>query len=755
MNDISQSIGLPDAGAIEAIVHARHGDPFGVLGPHAVTGGTAVRCFIPGATGIEILARDGGRVLTALEQADPAGFWCGLLPHGPRGGSREGPSGGPSGGPGGEPGAPVPYRLRIISGDRVRETEDPYAFGPTLSDFDIYLLAEGRHREIGQALGGHLAVIDGVPGVRFAVWAPNARRVSVVGSFNGWDGRRHPMRNHSSAGIWDIFIPRIGAGVTYKYEIVGPNGALQPLKADPVAAAAEIPPATASMVVDTAFRWTDAAWMARRAATVATNAPISIYEVHAASWLRPEDAGTDGWTVLAEKLVPYAARMGFTHIELMPIMEHPFGGSWGYQPLGQFAPSARLGPPEGFARLVDCCHEAGIGVLLDWVPAHFPTDGHGLARFDGTPLYEHSDPLEGFHPDWNTYIYNLGRNEVRGFLIGSALYWLEQYHVDGIRVDAVASMLYRDYSRKPGEWVPNRNGGRENLEAVAFLQELSGVMKSRCPGTVLIAEESTDWPGVSRPADAGGLGFDYKWNMGWMHDTLKYIAEDPVHRRWHHDQITFGLVYAFSEHFVLPLSHDEVVYGKGSLIGKMPGDRWRKFANLRAYFGFMWTHPGKKLLFMGGEIAQEREWNHDRSLDWGLLDDPAHAGVQAVVRDLNALYRAEPALHRHDGEPEGFRWLVMDDRDQSVFAYLRLGDPGDRPVIALCNFTPVPRPGYQLGAPQAGVWREALNTDAGVYGGSNIGNGGALVAEDRRHGDWPATLTVTIPPLATLILVGG
>jgi 1,4-alpha-glucan branching enzyme len=729
MNGYSGSIGLPDPGAIDAIVHARHGDPFSVLGPHEVAGGIAVRCFIPDATSVEVLARDGGQVLARLSQIDPAGFWCGLLP------------------------TPVPYYLRITARDVVRETEDPYSFPPTLTDFDIYLLAEGRHREIGQALGAHLAEIDGVRGVRFAVWAPNARRVSVVGSFNRWDGRRHPMRNHVSAGVWDIFIPRLGAGATYKYELLGPDGGLLPLKADPVAAAAEPPPATASVIVDERLRWTDQDWFKRRAEGVATNAPISVYEVHAASWLQEEEQGENGWMLLAEKLVPYVSGMGFTHIELMPIMEHPFGGSWGYQPLGQFAPQARLGPPQGFAWLVDRCHAAGIGVILDWVPAHFPTDAHGLARFDGTPLYEHGNPLEGFHQDWNTYIYNLGRNEVRGFLIGSALHWLEHYHVDGIRVDAVASMLYRDYSRKQGEWVPNIYGGRENLEAVSFLQELSREMKSRCPGSVLIAEESTAWPGVSRPADEGGLGFDYKWNMGWMHDTLHYMEEDSINRRWHHDSMTFGLVYAFSEKFVLPLSHDEVVYGKGSLIGKMPGDRWQKFANLRAYFGFMWTHPGKKLLFMGGEIAQEREWNHDRSLDWGLLDDPAHAGVQSLVRDLNALYREQPALHRHDCDPEGFRWVVMDDREQSVFAYLRLGDAGDRPVIAICNFTPLPRAFYRLGAPTAGVWREALNSDAGVYGGSNMGNGGFVRAEDVPHGDWPATLIVTLPPLATLILV--
>ena len=426
-------------------------------------------------------------------------------------------------------------------------------------------------------------------------------------------------------------------GTVYKYEILGPNGVVLPLKADPVAAAAEKPPATASIVVDERLRWTDSAWRDRQAASAALDAPISTYEVHAASWLQANERGVDGWTNLAERLVPYAKEMGFTHIELMPIMEHPFGGSWGYQPLGQFAPSARLGPPDAFARFVDRCHEAGIGVILDWVPAHFPTDAHGLARFDGTALYEHEDPREGFHQDWNTYIFNLGRNEVRGFLIGSALHWLEHYHADGLRVDAVASMLYRDYSRKAGEWVPNKYGGRENLESVSFLQELSRVVRERCPGAVLIAEESTAWPGVTRSADEGGLGFNYKWNMGWMHDSLHYMQEDPINRRWHHDSLTFGLVYAFSEKFVLPLSHDEVVYGKGSLIGKMPGDEWQKFANLRAYFGFMWTHPGKKLLFMGGEIAQGTEWNHDRSLDWDLLDHPTHAGVQKAVRDLNRL----------------------------------------------------------------------------------------------------------------------
>ena len=728
MSDVLVRSGLPDFGAVDAIIHARHGDPFAILGPHDCAGGCAVRTFQPGATAVEVLAADSDRVLATLDSIDPAGFWSGVMP------------------------SAVPYRLRITARDDVRVTEDPYAFGPSLGEVDIYLLAEGRHREIGRALGAHVATQNGIMGTRFAVWAPNARRVSVVGTFNRWDGRCHPMRHHPASGIWEMFIPRLGAGTLYKYELLGPEGNVLPLKADPVAAAGQKPPETASVVVDDRFRWTDHAWVeGRRLSAGKPNAPISIYEVHAGSWLPESGDGGDVWTQLAEKLVPYAKGMGFTHIEFMPIMEHPFGGSWGYQPLGQFAPSARLGSPENFARLVDRCHQAGLGVILDWVPAHFPGDGHGLVYFDGTHLYEHADPKEGFHQDWNTYIYNLGRNEVRGFLIGSALHWLEHYHVDALRVDAVASMLYRDYSRKEGEWVPNMYGGRENLEAVSFLRELSEVVGSRCPGSLLIAEESTAWPGVSRPVSEGGLGFDYKWNMGWMHDSLHYMEEESINRRWHHDSLTFGLVYAFSEKFVLPLSHDEVVYGKGSLIGKMRGDRWQKFANLRAYFGFMWTHPGKKLIFMGGEIAQEREWNHDHPLDWWLLDRPEHTGIQALVRDLNQVYRNTPALHRHDADGSGFRWVVLLDREQSVFAYLRFGDAGDRPVLAVCNFTPVPRYAYRLGVSQAGGWREIMNTDAGIYGGSNLGNGGWVMAEDQPWGDCPASVSLVLPPLATVI----
>jgi 1,4-alpha-glucan branching enzyme len=696
-----------------------------VLGPHD----GRVRAFIPGADGVVVIDRTTGLEMGTLIRIHPAGFFSGLVA------------------------GQAPYRFRITQAGAHWEMEDPYSFQPLLGEMDIYLLAEGMHRDFGRCLGAHRTVLEGVAGVRFAVWAPNAQRVSVVGDFNHWDGRRHPMRKRHGPGVWELFIPRVAAGALYKYEILGPHGNMLPLKADPVAWAAQIPPATASIVADDIpMAWTDDEWMASRAARQAENAPISVYEVHAGSWSPSAQMGVDSWDNLANTLIPYAAGMGFTHLELLPIMEHPFGGSWGYQPLGQFAPSSRLGPPEAFARFVDRCHAAGLGVILDWVPAHFPTDIYGLAQFDGTALYEHQDPREGFHRDWNTLIYNLGRNEVRSFLIGSALFWLEHYHVDAIRVDAVASMLYRDYSREPGEWIPNQYGGRENLESVSFLQDLSRAVAERTPGAMLIAEESTAWPGVTRPASEGGLGFTYKWNMGWMHDTLHYMEEDAINRKWHHGEMTFGLVYAFSEKFVLPLSHDEVVYGKGSLIGKMTGDPWQRFANLRAYLGFMWTHPGKKLMFMGGEFAQEREWNHDHGLDWYLLDNPAHSGMQSLVRDLNGAYRNLPALHQRDCEPGGFRWVVLDDAEQSVFAYLRLGADGTKPALVVCNFTPVPRLGYRVGVPHAGLWREVLNTDAGVYGGSNMGNGGSVYADGAPLHDLPASLSLTLPPLATIIL---
>jgi 1,4-alpha-glucan branching enzyme len=563
------------------------------------------------------------------------------------------------------------------------------------------------------------------------------------------------MRVRYGAGIWELFVPRAAPGSKYKFDIVGPNGTSVPWKADPVARQTEMPPETASVVPQLDdWCWHDSRWMADRAARQAVNAPITIYEVHFDSWLKLDqrDQSVALWDFAIERMLPYLVDMGFTHVELLPITEHPFGGSWGYQPLGLFAPTARFGPPAGLQRFVDALHCANIGVILDWVPAHFPTDPHGLARFDGTALYEHLDPREGFHLDWNTLIYNFGRREVQGFLIASALYWLQYFHVDGLRVDAVASMLYRDYSRKEGQWIPNVYGGRENLEAIGFLRHLNAVVAERCPGAVMVAEESTAWPGVSRPISSGGLGFSYKWNMGWMHDTLNYVSKDPIHRQYHHHDMTFGLLYAFSESFILPLSHDEVVYGKRSLINKMPGDRWQRFANLRAYFGFMWGHPGKKLLFMGGEIAQEREWNHDRELDWPSLQDPMHAGVQRLVRDLNRLHASEPALHQRDCEPNGFQWTVGDDRANSVFSFLRYAAASNPPILVVSNMTPIPRYGYRIGVPFDGAWREILNSDSEFYGGSNIGNQGEVMAQEFAAHGQPYSVEIILPPLATIYL---
>jgi 1,4-alpha-glucan branching enzyme len=711
---------------LEALVAGRNGDPFALLGLQ----GDALRTLQPGARGVTVLDRADGTEIGRLEQLHPAGLFAGRL-------SRA-----------------VPYVLRIDWPGGVQETEDPYSFDLLLGPLDLHLFAEGRHFGLGRVFGAQPMTVDGIAGVRFAVWAPNASRVSVVGDFNSWDGRRHPMRRRVEAGVWELFIPRLVPGSTYKYEILAADGAMLPLKADPCALATEPPPATASRVFDPAqVEWSDGEWMRTRAARQAADAPISIYEVHAGSWWRDAQGESPDWDGLAERLIPYARELGFTHLEFMPITEHPFGGSWGYQPLGMFAPSARFGSPAGFARFVDRAHAEGLGVILDWVPAHFPTDAHGLYRFDGTPLYEHADPREGFHQDWNTAIYNLGRDEVRGFLLASATHWLGDFHVDGLRVDAVASMLYRDYSRKHGEWVPNKYGGRENLEAVAFLRELNQVVAEHFPGAVVIAEESTAWPGVSRPVAEGGLGFSYKWNMGWMHDTLHYVEHDPIHRRYHHDSMTFGLVYAWSEKFILPLSHDEVVYGKKSLLSKMPGDQWQQFANLRAYLGFMWTHPGKKLLFMGGEIGQWTEWNHDSSVPWPLLDGASHRGIQRLVRDLNITYAAVPALHRGDAVPEGFRWVIGDDRAHSVFAWLRFGEPDDPPALVVCNLTPLPRYGWRIGVPRGGAWREVVNTDAEAYGGTNSGNGGLLAAQTVASHGFAQSLELFLPPLATLILM--
>ncbi|HLT05733.1 MAG TPA: 1,4-alpha-glucan branching protein GlgB [Pseudomonas sp.] len=714
-----------ESAQVQALLRAEHGDPFAFLGPHEMEDGVRVRVWQPGALEVQLLDA-AGESLGFMQEQVPGLFVADM----PR---RQ------------------PYRLRINWSSGVQETEDPYAFGPQLGELDIHLFAEGKHRQLGRCFGAQPWQVDGVHGVRFVVWAPNARRVSVVGNFNSWDGRRHPMRLHPGAGIWEIFIPRLEAGEVYKYEILGREGLL-PLKADPVALQTEHPPATGSVVAGRLdFHWDDAQWMAQREQRQGPDRPLAIYEVHAGSWRHTDSGEPLSWAQLAEQLVPYVTDMGFTHIELLPVMEHPFGGSWGYQPLSQFAPSARYGSPADFAGFVNACHQAGIGVILDWVPAHFPTDEHGLGLFDGTALYEYAHPFEGFHQDWNTFIYNLGRTEVHGFMLASALYWLREFHVDGLRVDAVASMLYRDYSRKHGEWIPNRHGGRENIEAIDFVRHLNEVVHSEVPGALVIAEESTAWPGVSRPANEGGLGFDFKWNMGWMHDTLAYIEEDPLHRQHHHGRMTFGLIYAFSEHFILPISHDEVVHGKRALIDKMPGDRWQQFANLRAYLSFMWTHPGKKLLFMGCEFGQWREWSHDRELDWYLLGYPDHQGLQRLVSDLNRLYREQPALHQLDCQPQGFRWLIGDDAANSVFAWLRYDQQG-RPLLVIANFTPVVRHQYRVGVPLPGVWRELFNSDAECYAGSNVGNGAGLVSEPlTAHGE-AQSLSLSLPPLGVLIL---
>jgi len=720
------------AADVEAIAAARHPDPFAILGPHLTRSGWAIRAFVPDAVGVRAVTRD-GKPLAELERR-AGDFFEALLPD-----LAERPA----------------YRLEVRRADFVEMSDDPYAFGPVLGPLDEHLLIEGAHHELYRRLGAQLVRQEGVDGVAFAVWAPNAKRVSVVGDFNRWDGRRSQMRKRLDSGLWEIFVPGLAAGAVYKYEILGGDGELAPLKADPLGFAAEMRPSTASVVADTAhFEWTDGDYIERRRQGEPRRKPMSIFEVHLGSWRRGPDNRFLTYDELADQLIPYAADLGFTHLELLPITEHPLDESWGYQPIGLFAPTSRFGGPDGFARFVDRAHAAGIAVILDWVPAHFPTDAHGLAWFDGGPLYEHPDPRRGFHPDWNTAIFDYGRREVANFLYASALYWIDRFHIDGLRVDAVASMLYLDYSRKPGEWLPNAEGGNENRDAIAFLKRANELVYGVAPGALTIAEESTAFAGVSRPTDSGGLGFGFKWNMGWMHDTLDYISRDPIYRRWSHDKMTFGLLYAFAENFILPISHDEVVHGKGSLAGKMPGDEWQRFANVRAYLGFMWGHPGKKLLFMGQEFGQTSEWNVHEALPWWLLDFWPHQGVQALVRDLNQLYRDTPALYVRDCESEGFRWIVVNDDSQSVFAFVRMGEPNDPPVAVICNFTPEVRNAYRIGLPRAGAWREALNTDAQGYGGSNVGNLGGVVAEPRPLHGLPASATITLPPLATMFLVG-
>jgi 1,4-alpha-glucan branching enzyme len=633
--------------------------------------------------------------------------------------------------------------------------------GTVLTNFDLHLLGEGTHSRAFEKLGSRVIEHDGASGVHFAVWAPNARGINVVGDFNGWNGRAHPMRMLQQSGYWETFIPGLEQGATYKFEVFGADGHTV-LKADPVARYFETPPRTASIVwTSESYEWSDKEWMAARLEKDRwVRMPMSVYEVHLGSWQRSPDGRVHTYREMARSLVPYVKDLGFTHVELLPVMEHPYTGSWGYQVIGFFAPTSRYGAPEDFKFLVDALHQAGIGVILDWVPGHFPKDQHGLARFDGTALYEHSDPRQGEHQDWGTLVFNYGRHEVRSFLLSNALFWLNEFHVDGLRVDAVASMLHLDYSRKEGEWVPNRYGGRENLDAVEFIKQLNMLIEHECPGTFVCAEESTSWPGVTRPVHLGGLGFTYKWNMGWMHDMLDYMKEDPVHRKWHHNRITFSMMYAYSEKFILPFSHDEVVHGKRSMLDKMPGDEWQKHANLRALYGYMFVHPGKKLSFMGGEIGQWREWNHDWQLDWEALGDPRHSGLQRWVRDLNRVYREQASLWDADFDPAGFSWIDCNDHEQSIIALMRqanrpTGEQANRPMdftIAVVNFTPVPRRGYRLGVPASGEYLELLNSDADVYGGSNIGNQGRVTAEPRPSHAYDWSLNLSVPPLGFLLL---
>jgi len=719
---------------IASIVAGDDYDPFSYLGMHKLTGTgeLVVRVFHPEATAVAVIDPSDESQVAILSRVHDAGLFSGSL-----GSGRE----------------PFVYRLRVKVASAETVIDDPYRFGPLLGELDLYLHAEGNYLRGFEKMGAHPTVNDGVEGTSFAVWAPNARRVSVVGDFNGWDGRRHVMRLHPGAGIWEIFLPGIGPGARYKYEIKARNGALI-LKADPFAFQAELPPKTASVVSADARsgRKVEAVGKGPKADR---RSPVSIYEVHLGSWRRvPEEKSRPlSYRELADQLVPYVKEMGFTHIELMPINEHPFDGSWGYQPTSLFAPTSRFGSPEDFRAFVARCHAEGIGVILDWAAGHFPSDPHGLHFFDGSHLYEHADPREGYHPDWNTMIYNFGRNEVRGFLLSNALFWLDRFGIDGLRVDAVASMLYRNYSRKEGEWVPNIHGGVENLEAIDFLRRMNELAYADHPEAVTIAEESTAWPMVSRPTWLGGLGFGFKWNMGWMHDTLQYMSKEPVHRKYHHNDLTFGLLYAFTENFILPLSHDEVVHGKGSLLGKMPGDLWQKFANLRAYYTFMYTMPGKKLLFMGGEIGQWSEWNHDGSLDWHLLQYKEHAGLKRALQDLNGLYRSRTALYERDCEPEGFQWIDCNDGDAGVISYIRRGADPDDFVVVICNFTPVVRRDYRIGVPQPGRYYEAFNSDSTFYGGSNVGNGGGIRTLGAPLHGQPDSLCVTLPPLGAFVLV--
>ncbi len=718
---------------LDELAGARCAVPFQFLGLHPGPEGKGLvlRAWMPDTDWVELIDRGAGRSLGRLERVGETDLFIKRLPRRRR---------------------IFPYQLRAARRDQQFTTDDPYQFRKA-----VFARGAEDHNRLYRYLGAHLETLEAeaggrVSGVRFSVYAPAARSVSVVGPFNDWDGRRHPMQS-SYEGVWRLFVPGLKTGALYKFEIKGPDGQQLPAKADPFGFYSEQAPGNASIVLDQdAYAWGDDDWLAaRRDGGYRSDRPMSIYEVHAGSWRRT-DGRSLSYRELADELVPYVKEMGFTHVEFLPLTEHPFSGSWGYQPTGMFAATSRFGPPDDLKYLIDRCHAEGIGVIMDWVPAHFPSDPHGLGRFDGTPLYEHPDPRRGWHPDWDTYVYDFGKPWVRDFLVSSAMYWAEVFHVDGLRVDAVASMLYLDYSRSPGQWIPNMFGGNENLEAIDFIKRTNEVVQGEHPGVLMIAEESTAWPGVSRPTYDGGLGFGFKWNMGWMHDTLGYFSRDPLYRKYHHGDLTFGLVYAWDEHFILPLSHDEVVYGKGSLLGKMPGDDWQRRANLRLYYGFMYAHPGKKLLFMGGELAQPSEWNHDGQLAWELLDDPDHQGVKDLVRDLNRFYSEHAAFWELDDSPEGFSWIDYSDAEQGVVAFVRHDRARAAPVVVVCNLTPVVREGYRVGLPSGGSWREALNTDAELYGGSNVGNSGRVDAEAVSSHGRNFSATLTLPPLATLYL---
>ncbi len=720
---------------VSAILEARHFDPFSFLGPHPLEGTdrTVVRTFQPAAQSVEVVLRDDGSQRFTAVCTHEKGLFEAELPHWAAG---------------------RPYDFVITYKDgNTHRAADPFSFGTCLSDMDLHYFGEGRHQRLYDCMGAHVVTKDGVSGVQFAVWAPNAHRVSVVGDFNSWDGRVHPMRCRFERGIWEIFIPGLCLNEHYKYELIDAHGRLR-MKSDPFAFFSQHGPQTASLTFDLGhYNWSDSEWLKKRAEQDIYCKPMSIYEVHLGSWKRipSQDNRSLSYLELADDLIPYVKGLGFTHIELMPVSEYPFDGSWGYQVTGYFAPTSRHGNPDDFREFVDRCHQAGLGVIVDWVPGHFPKDDHGLAKFDGTALYEHADPRLGEHQDWGTLIFNYGRTEVRNFLVSNALFWLDQYHIDGLRVDAVASMLYLDYSRKAGQWVPNKNGGRENLEAIDFMHELNSLCYSNHPGALLIAEESTAWPGVSRPANHGGLGFGFKWNMGWMNDMLKYIEEDPVHRKYHHGKATFSMLYAYDENFILVLSHDEVVHGKGSMLNKMPGDRWQKFANLRLFYAWMWAHPGKKLLFMGCEFGQWDEWSEKRSLDWHVLLGEEHAGLQALIKDLNHLYTTRPALNNLDHDRTGFSWLDANDGDNSIFSFIRLAADGTKMHVVV-NATPVPRPAYRMGVAETGVYHEVLNTDSRVYAGSNISNSSRIEAEAIPWNGQAWSVKVSLPPLSVLYL---